>query len=259
MDVLTDTISMTQGLGGMTAILPPWLLADGNEAAAARLDDPEIRRRLRTECDRYWRFIHRGEWHRVRLMASPQHPELDTLSFPEIAAIRGTDEWDAYFDLLRDAGPAMDRLLMFGELYSEQHLADMVGHPLFMLAVDAVNSTTEPGTLASRTRQPLVYAGQLTYLTTFVRDRGLLRPEEAVRKMTSMPATHFGLRGRGLLAPGYHADIAVFDLDELRAEATLEQPAVYARGVSHVVVNGVLALDDEATTGARTGRALLRS
>ncbi|MFN8619263.1 MAG: amidohydrolase family protein [Chloroflexota bacterium] len=259
LDVLTDTISMTHGLGGMTAILPPWILADGNEVAAERLADPEVRRRLRTECDRYWRFIHRGEWHRVRLMASPEHPELDTLTFPEIAARRGTDVWDAYFDLLMDAGPQMDRLLMYGELYSEQHLADMVSHPLFMLAVDAVNSTTEPGPLADRTKQPLVYAGQLTYLTKFVRETGLLRLEEAVRKMTSMPATHFGLRGRGLLAPGYVADVVVLDLVRLRTPATFVAPAVYAEGVDHVLVGGTAVLDDGRHTGARPGRPLLRS
>lgn len=258
-DVLTDTISMTQGLGGMTAILPPWILADGNEAAAERLADPEVRRRLRTECDRYWRFIHRGEWHRVRLMASPQHPELDTLTFPEIAARRGTDEWDAYFDLLMDAGAQMDRLLMFGELYSEQHLADMVANPMFMLAVDAVNSTTQPGALADRTKQPLVYAGQLTYLTKFVRDTGLLRLEEAVRKMTSMPAIHFGLGRRGLLAAGYAADVVVLDIERLATPATLLEPAVYAEGVEHVLVNGAAALDDGRHTGARSGRPLLRA
>ncbi len=257
-DVLTDTISMTQGLGGMTAILPPWVLAEGNEVAAERLGDPQIRRRLRTECDRYWRFIHRGEWHRVRLMASPQHPELNTLTFPEIAQQRGTDEWDAYFDLLRDAGPAMDRLLMFGELYSEQHLADMVSNPMFMLAVDAVNSTTQPGTLASRTRQPLVYAGQLTYLTKFVRETGLLRLEEAVRKMTSMPAIHFGLGRRGLLQPGFAADVVILDMERLATPATLGEPAVYSEGVDHVLVNGELVLDGGRHTGARSGRPLLR-
>jgi N-acyl-D-amino-acid deacylase len=148
---------------------------------------------------------------------------------------------------------------MFGELYSEQHLADMVSHPLFMLAVDAVNSTTQPGALADRTKQPLVYAGQLTYLTKFVRDTGLLRLEEAVRKMTSMPATHFGLRGRGLLAPGFAADVVVLDLERLATPGTLTAPAVYAEGVSHVLVNGTFALDAGDHTGALTGRPLLRT
>jgi N-acyl-D-amino-acid deacylase len=134
----------------------------------------------------------------------------------------------------------------------------MVSHPLFMLAVDAMNSTTsEP--LAGRTQLPLSYAGQITYLTKFVRETGLLRLEEAVRKMSSMPAIHFGLRERGQLLRGYHADVVVLDLEALRAPATLEQPAVYAEGVTHVLVNGAFALDAGGHTGALAGRTLLRS
>jgi len=256
-DVLTDNISMIHGPGLMVGILPPWVLEDGTDVARERLSDPAIRQRLRTECDRYWRFIHRGEWHRVRLSVSPQHPDLTGLPFPEIAARRGTDEWDVFFDLLVDAGPDMAKLLMYGQLYSEQHLAEMVAHPLFMLAVDAMNSTAT-GPLSERTQLPLTYAGQITYLTRFVRDTGLLRLEEAVRKMTSMPATHFGLRERGQLVRGYLADVAVLDLERLAAPATLERPAVYAEGVSHVLVNGTFALDGGDHTGALTGRRLSR-
>jgi len=133
-----------------------------------------------------------------------------------------------------------------------------VSHPLFMLAVDAMNSTAT-GPLSERTQLPLTYAGQITYLTKFVRDTGLLRLEEAVRKMTSMPATHFGLRDRGQLVRGYLADVVVLDLDALAAPATLERPAVYAEGVSHVLVNGSLALDAGEHTGALSGRTLMRS
>jgi len=256
-DVLTDNISMTYGPGLMVGILPPWVLEEGTGVARDRLSDPATRQRLRTECDRYWRFIHRGEWDRVRLSVSPQHPEYTGLPFPEIAALRGTDEWDVFFDLLVDAGPDMAKLLMYGRLYSEQHLADMVSHPLFMLAVDAMNSTAS-GPLSERTQLPLTYAGQITYLTKFVRDTGLLRLEEAVRKMTSMPATHFGLRDRGQLVRGYLADVVVLDLGALAAPATLEKPAVFAEGVSHVLVNGTFALDGGDHTGALPGRPLLR-
>ncbi|MET0772672.1 MAG: amidohydrolase family protein [Candidatus Limnocylindrales bacterium] len=257
LDVLTDTISMTRGIGLMAGILPPDFVADGPVVAAARLGDPAVRRHLRTECDRYWRFIHRGEWHRVRLLASPQFPELNGLSFPEIAARRGGDEWDAFFDILAAAGPDMPKLIMYAELYSEEHLAAMVSHPLFMLAVDAMNSTVDPP-LADMTGQPLVYAGQITYLTHHVLETGLLRLEEAVRKMTSMPAGHFGLRGRGLLQPGCAADVVVLDLERLRAPSTILAPAVYAEGVRDVLVNGVPVLDGGDHTGSRPGRTITR-
>lgn len=256
-DVLTDTISMTWGIGLMSGILPPWVMQDGVAAGVARLGDPEVRRRLRSECDRYWRFIHRGEWHRVRLVASPQFPDLNGLTFPEIAAIRGRDEWDCFFDLLAAAGPDATRLFMYGELYTEAHLRAMVSHPLFILAVDAMNSTTT-GPLAERTSQPLVYSGQIYHLTHHVLETGLLRLEEAIRKMTSMPASHFGLRGRGLLQPGFSADVVVLEVAKLKAKGTLAEPVAYAEGIESVIVNGTIVLDGNAHTGARPGRNLLR-
>lgn len=249
-------------IGLMAGILPSWVLQDGvAEGVAegvARLTDPEVRRRLQTECDRYWRFIHRGEWHRVRLVASPQFPDLNGLTFPEIAAIRGGDEWDSFFDLLAAAGPDVATMFMYGELYPESHLQAMVAHPLFMLAVDAMNSTTSLP-LAERTYQPLVYAGQIYHLTHHVLETGVLRLEEAVRKMTSMPASHFGLRGRGLLQPGFAADVVVLDIAKLKATATLAQPVAYAEGIDWVIVNGSIVLDAGTHTGARPGRNLLRS
>ena len=96
------------------------------------------------------------------------------------------------------------------------------------------------------------------YLTHYVRDKGTLRLEEAVRKMTSMPATHFGLRGRGLLAKGCYADVVVFQLEALEDVSTIEEPRAYVRGVEHVLVNGVPAISEGAHTGARPGRHLLR-
>ena len=91
MDVLADTTPFLDGLGQLSGILPPWVAADGKEQALAYLRDPETRKRLRTECDRYWRFIHKGEWDRVRLQASEQHPEWDGLTFAQIADLRKAD------------------------------------------------------------------------------------------------------------------------------------------------------------------------
>ncbi len=85
LDVLADTTPFLDGLGSLAGILPPWVSADGTDAALARLRDPETRVRLRTECDRYWRFIHKGEWDRVRLQTSAQHPDWDGLTFAEIS------------------------------------------------------------------------------------------------------------------------------------------------------------------------------
>jgi N-acyl-D-amino-acid deacylase len=156
----------------MVGILPPWVLADGWEEACKRLRDPVVRERLPHECDRYWRFIHRGEWDRVRLQASPQYPGLEGKSFPEISALLGKSEWDCYFDILADSGPAIDSILLIGELFTDEHLAEMISH-LFSLGVDGSRAPRR------RPRRDLgasgCFAGHVHYLTHHVRELGRCR------------------------------------------------------------------------------------
>ena len=257
LDVLADTTPLRDGIGQMAGILPQWVLEDGAEAAAELLRDAGVRERLRGECDRYWRFIHRGEWHRVRMQATPNFPELEGMSFPQISELWQKDEWDCYFDILAESGPALESVLVVGELFTDEHLAEMISHPLFNLGVDTFTSVAE-GRLADVTRHPLSYAGHVHYLTHHVREQGTLTLEEAIRKMTSMPAEHFGL-DRGRLAPGKPADVVVFDYDALDDVASLDNPVAYARGVEHVLVNGVEVVRDGEHTGARPGRHLARA
>jgi N-acyl-D-amino-acid deacylase len=255
LSVLADCTPFQDGLGQLAGILPPWVKEEGPAHAAELLRDPAIRARLRNECDRYWSFIHRGDWHRVRMLQSVQFPELAGLSFPQIARLWNKDEWECYFDILAAAGEAMDEVLVIGELFTDEHVADMVRNPLFMLAVDGFTATVD-GPLGRVVPHPLNFAGMMHYLTYHVREKHTLRLEEAIRKMTSMPATHFGLRDRGVVRPGGFADVVVFDLDQLDEVATLEKPLAYAQGIDYVLVNGQIVVDDGVHTGARPGRAL---
>jgi N-acyl-D-amino-acid deacylase len=257
LDILADTTPFLQGLGSMAGILPAWLLMPGSAAAAQSLRDPAVRERVRADADRYWRFIYKGEWHRVRLQSSAQYPELGGKTFVEIADQMGQDPWSCYFDILSAAGEDLQSLIMVGDLFTEEHMVDMITHPLFNLAVDIWSSQVE-GPLAERTRHPLYFSGHVYYLTHYVRDRNVMRLEDAVRKMTSMPATHFGLRDRGLLRRGYAADVLVFDFAGLDGVSTVEDPLRYARGVEQVLVNGIGVVVDGEHTGARPGRHLLR-
>ena len=255
MDVFADATPMTSGDGVAAAILPPWLMADGPAATAERLRDPEIRRRAREDSDRYWRFIHRGEWHRVRLLASAEYPELCGRTFPEIADALGTDEWNAFFDILAAAGENMEGVALVAELFTEQLSAATVAHPLFLLGADTM-STTVDGPLSQQTRHPLHFAGHVHFLTHHVRERHTLTLEEAIRKMTSMVADRFGLRDRGVLRAGAFADVVVFDFEGLDDVSTVERPLAYARGVDHVLVNGRSVIQAGEHTGARPGRQL---
>jgi N-acyl-D-amino-acid deacylase len=258
LDVQADTTPFLQGVGMMTGLLPGWFLADGYLAASQRLADPLVRSRLRGDCDRYWRFLHKGQWERVRLQNSPQFPEYNGLGFEEIARKRRQDVWDTYFDLLAAAGAGMGNLIMVGDLFTEEHLAEMVSHPLFSLGVDAYTST-DHGQLSEITASPLPYSGHVHYLTHHVRERGTLSLAEAVRKMSGMPARRFGLRARGLIREGYFADLVVFDFDQLDSKSTFEHPQVYPEGISLVCVNGEVAVKNGRLTRKRAGRVLRRS
>jgi N-acyl-D-amino-acid deacylase len=257
LDVLADTTPFREGLGQMAGILPPWVAADGPEAAAVKLRDPALRERMRNESDRYWRFIHKGEWERVHFQATPEHPDLGGLNFRQISEKLGKDPWECYLDILADAGTDYESILTVGTLFTDEHLAEMIGHPLFCLGVDTF-TVQDTGPLSEIMKHPLGFAGHVHYLTHHVREQGTLRLEEAIRKMTSMPAAHFGLWDRGLLRAGYSADVVVLDWDELDDVSTTENPTAYARGVEHVLVNGVLVVDGAEHTGARPGRHLLR-
>lgn len=256
-DIQADTTPFLQGVGMMTGILPRWLLAEGYAVAATRLADPLVRSRLRTECDRYWRFIHKGQWGRVRLQNSPQLPELNGLYFTEIARRRKQDVWDAFFDVLAAAGEGMGNLIMVGDLFTEEHMAEMISHPLISLGVDAYTSV-DHGALSEITASPLPYSGHVHYLTHHVRELGTLTLEEAIRKMSGMPAARFNLHGRGLVREGYFADLVIFDFEGLSTESSFDTPARYPHGIPYVLVNGEFAVDESDRTVTRAGRVLRR-
>jgi len=255
--VFADMTPLNFGMGQMAAILPPWLRAEGNAKAVEMLRDPKIRSRLKTECDRYWRFIHRGEWDRVRMQNNPAFPEINGLEFTEIAKRWNKEPWDCYFDILAAAGEEMDRVSLVARLFTDEHLRETIGHPLYMLGMDGY-STRIDGELAKKTAFPLHFMGMTYFITHHVREVHTLSLEEAVRKMTGMPATHFRLRDRGLLRKGNYADVVVFDFENLDTVSTIEKPLAYVKGVEHVIVNGVPTVCHGDHTGARAGRNLLR-
>jgi N-acyl-D-amino-acid deacylase len=239
----------------MIGILPAWFLAPGYAEAATSLADPEVRRRLRADCDRYWRFLTKGQWHRARPLDGAADGQ--GLTFAELAEVRRQDPWDCFFDILADAGAGMVNLWMVGDLLAEEHLAAQIRHPLFSLGVDAYSASIDDSGSARRLT-PLSFRGHVEYLSHHVRDQRRLSLADAVRKMTELPAARFGLAARGALRRGYYADVVVFDPETLGSDSTWETPAVYLEGVPYVIVNGRLVIDDGAHTGARPGQVLRR-
>lgn len=253
-DVLADMTPYPHGIGMATGLLPAWLAERPAAEAAALLADREIRDRVRRDSDRYWRFVHRGQWHRVRLGVSATHPDWEGLSFPEIAERHGADEWECLFDILTAAAADMGSVQLIGDLFSADHLAEAIAHDHFLLGVDAF-TTCRRGPLDGRTRNPLFYHGHTHYLAHHV-PAGTLSLEQAIHKMTGMVAEHFGMRDRGELREGAFADVVVFDPAILDRTDTWSLPARYADAARHVWVNGVPVVTDATHTGRRPGLML---
>ncbi len=257
-DVLADMTPYPDGIGLATGILPAWLVDREPAATAALLRDADVRERVRADSDRYWRFVHRGEWDRVRLAVSPATPELEGLGFPEISRITGKDEWDCFFDVLASAGPDLGAVQLLGELFRHEHVAEAVGHDQFLLGVDGYTSRRD-GPLAARTRHPLFFHGHTHFLAHHALREGTITVEKAVHKMTGAVAAHFGIANRGVLKEGCFADVVVYDVDRLREVDTFGMPEEYATAARHVWVNGAVAISDGRRTRLRGGRRLGRS
>jgi N-acyl-D-amino-acid deacylase len=254
-DVTADMIPFTIGPGLLANILPDWIYDGGLEKTITRLRDPEIRARLKGDCDRYWLMIAAGEWEKVTLTASTKFSALSRLTFAEIAEKRGGDPFDAIFDILAEEGEAMDQVWINGQLFSEGQIREWISHPLVMLASDGW-TTKEQGPIAAVANHPNCYGWTAEILGRCVRESQFFSLAEAIRKMTSLPAARFGLVDRGLIRPGMVADIVVFDAERVTNRATYLQPHRYASGFHTVLVNGEIVLEDGKLTGARAGKLL---
>lgn len=255
LDVSCDTTSYVAGLGVMAAVLPPWLFDAGPATAAVRLEDPVIREKVKGDCHRYWLMIDEGQWDIVWLGRTTNSLEFFGKSFDEIGQVTGKDPMDAYLDVLMKEGAGIADAGMFGQVKSPEHLRELMQHPLVSLEADAWTASAE-GPLATMVNHPASFGWTARILGDYVRQRKWLRLEEAIKKMTAMPAAKFGFHNRGLLRPGLVADVVIFDSETVQDNASFDRPAVYPSGIEYVLVNGRLAVDAERLTGTRAGEVL---
>jgi N-acyl-D-amino-acid deacylase len=173
----------------------------------------------------------------------------------EVAKMRGVSPEDAAIDLVIEDGSRVETIYF---LMSEENLQKEIAQPYVSFGSDAESSAPEGVFLKSSTH-PRAYGNFANLLGKYVREEHIITMSEAVRRMTSLPAGNLGIDKRGLLAPGYFADVVVFDPSTVAAQSTYEKPMQYATGVVHVFVNGVQVLKDGEHTGAKPGAVVVRS
>ncbi|QXD13894.1 D-aminoacylase [Rhodocaloribacter litoris] len=256
--ITADMYTYTAGATGLDAAMPPWVQEGGFEAWRQRLRDPAIRRRLlremRTPSDD-WENLLRAAGPEGTLLVGFRNEALRRYigrTLAEVAAERGVSPEEAAMDLVVEDSSRVDVVYF---LMSEENVRRQITLPWMSFGSDAAALAPE-GVFLRSNPHPRAYGNFARLLGRYVRDEGLIPLEEAIRRLTTLPATNLGLRRRGALRPGYYADVVVFNPSTIRDHATYEAPHQYATGVVHVFVNGVQVLRDGEHTGATPGRVV---
>jgi N-acyl-D-amino-acid deacylase len=257
--ITADMYTYTAGATGFDACIPPWARDGGYEALFRRIQEPETRPRILADMRRPaegWENLCRAAGSPERLlMVEFKTDALKPLAgktLAEAAKMRGTDPESTILDLvLQDR----TRIGVVFFLMSEDNVRKQVRLPWVSFCSDAASMAPEDPFTRSSTH-PRAYGSFARLLGRYVRDEKLVSLEEAVRRLSALPADNVGLDRRGRLAPGMFADVVVFDPATIADRATFEKPHQYAVGMRHVFVNGVQVLKDGEPSGATPGRAL---
>lgn len=257
--VSANMYTYVAGATGLDAAMPPWVQEGGLDAWVARLKDPEQRAKtikaMRTPSP-LWENLYRmaGAPDRVKFIGfrSEALKPLTGRTLAEVMAQRGTDAENTIIDLVIEDHSRVDTAYF---LMSEDNVELGIRQPWVAFGSDAEASAPEGVFLESSTH-PRAYGNFARLLGHYVRERKLMPLEEAVHRLTGLPASRWKLRGRGCLDPQCHADVVVFDPATITDHATFDQPMQYATGVRDVFVNGVAVLRDGEHTGATPGRVV---
>jgi N-acyl-D-amino-acid deacylase len=254
--ITADMYTYTAGATGLDAAMPPWVQDGGLEAWIARLKDPAIRARVIADMrdpNPAWENLLLRAGAKGTLLLGFKNPALRPLigkTLADVAASRGISPEDAAIDLVIDNGARVDVAYF---LMSEENVRREIALPWVSFGSDEAAPAPE-GVFLKANDHPRAYGNFARVLATYVREQKVITLTEAIRKLTSLPAGNLSLPDRGRLAPGYFADVVVFDPATIQDHATYEKPHQLATGVDQVWVNGVRVLNQGRPTGAAAGR-----
>lgn len=253
LDVAFDMHTRLYGTTFLHTVLPPSILAAPPDEQERLLRDAGTQREIRS----FESILSTGgDWGRIVLLDNDVAPESARKDIASLAREAEVDPIQLICDLLASALPDTARLMVVNHCHTELQQREAFTHPLCMPGSDATTLAPD-GPLARST-----FHGAYTWAAWYYRfttQERLLRPEEAVRRLTAVPAARLGLSDRGVLRAGAAADVVVFDPDSLAEVGTLYEPNQVARGVDHVFVNGIVTLRDGELTGERAGRVLRKT
>ena len=259
-DVAADLYVYTAGGTGLEATIPSWAHEGGGDSLRARLANPAIRARLKREIETgspgWWNIIEAaGGWDGVVLVnaRNPANVKYQTKTLTQIAKEMGKDPADAAFDLV---AAGQGRVMAIYHMMGEPDIETALRFPWTSIGSDAGAVLTMGEPDETGLPHPRSFGNAPRVIARYVKERKVLTLEEAIRKMTSWPATRMRLANRGSIKEGNWADVTIFDLDALQDRATYEQPMELPSGIEWVLVNGVVTVDHGRHTGAKAGQVL---
>jgi N-acyl-D-aspartate/D-glutamate deacylase len=259
-DVAADMYLYTAGGTGLSAVVPAWASEGGNEKLLERLKDPAIRARLKNEIKTgspgWWNIVEAaGGWDQVVLVFAGNKDNERFLgkNLAQIGKEWNKDPADAAFDLILQGTGRVSALYY---LMTESDIETAVKFPWISFGSDAAASQQlrDPNTAGEG--HPRGYGNFPRVIAKYVREKKILTLPEAIRKMTSWPATRLRIPARGLIKEGMWADVVIFDYDKIQDNATYEYPFKTPTGIDYVLVNGQVVIEKGKHTGARTGKVI---
>jgi len=259
LSITTNMYNYVAGATGLDASMPPWVQEGGYKKWAERLQDPKIRQRvlgeMTTPTDKWENLMYAaGTSDNLLLVGfkndSLRHYTGKTLT--EVAIIHGKSPEETAMDLVIADGSRVGTVYF---LMSEENIKKQIALPYMSFGSDASSMTPE-GVFLNSSTHPRAYGNFSRLLGKYVRDEQIISIEEAVRKLTSLPASNLKIKNRGNLAKGYFADLAIFNPETIQDHATFTEPHQLSTGMVHVFVNGEQVLKDGEHTGVTPGRVV---
>jgi dihydroorotase/N-acyl-D-amino-acid deacylase len=258
-DVAANVYPYTRGSNGLDACLPPWVREGGRDPLLKRLADPATRERVKADMARdttEWSNQYLGSGGPENVMVAevlePSLKRYEGRTIAQIAAEEKKDPRDVVIDIVVADRANAECIIA---IMDEKDVRAALASPLVSFGTDSQGKATD-GPLSHETSHPRGWGSAARILGHYVREEKIESLEEAIRKMTSFAAEAAGLQDRGLVKPGFAADLVVFDPATVQDLATFEKPNQYSRGFRYVAVNGVLVVDEGRLTGKTPGQPL---